>query len=43
MVKLNADMKPKSSSKKDLINFARDQFRQLVKKNLSIPVQLYHL
>jgi len=43
MVKLNLDTKPKNETKKDLISFAKDQFKQLVKKNLSIPVKLYHL
>lgn len=29
--------------KKDLINFVREQFKELMKKNLKIPVKLYHL
>lgn len=37
------DDRNSKSSKNDLINFVGDQFKQLVKKNLRIPVKLYHL
>ncbi len=35
--------KPEFSGKKDLIRFVKSQFKQLAKKNLRIPIQLYHL
>ena len=33
----------KTSNKKELISFVADQFKKLAKKNLKIPIQLYHL
>jgi len=30
-------------AKKDLTMFAKEQFLQLTKKNIQIPVKLYHL
>jgi hypothetical protein len=32
-----------TSGKKELIDFVASQFKQLAKKNLKIPIQLYHL
>lgn len=31
------------TSKKELISFVSNQFKQLAKKNLKVPIQLYHL
>jgi hypothetical protein len=42
MVKINFDSKPKTS-KKDLIGFAKEQFRQILRRNLNIPIKLFHL
>lgn len=33
----------KSINKKDFVNFVAFQFKQLAKKHLKIPIQLYHL
>ncbi len=33
----------RNGGKQEFVEFVRKQFRQLVKKNLSIPVTLYHL
>ena len=35
--------KTKYQKKNDLIEFVADQFKKLSKKNLRIPVTLYHL
>ncbi|MFA6017194.1 MAG: hypothetical protein WC744_03855 [Patescibacteria group bacterium] len=35
--------KTKYQKKNELISFVADQFKKLAKKNLSIPVTLYHL
>jgi len=35
--------KKEKQGKKDLVNFVSDQFKQLVKRNLRVPIQLYHL
>ncbi len=35
--------KTKYQKKNELIGFVADQFKKLARKNLSIPVQLYHL
>gem|GEM_PF-1622361 len=32
-----------TSPKKEFISFVGDQFKQLVRKNLGVPVKLYHL
>ncbi len=31
------------NQKKDLLSFVSNQFKQLVKKNLQMPIQLYQL
>lgn len=31
------------NSKGELVNFVADQFKKLAKKNLRVPIQLYHL
>jgi len=49
MKKIVFSQKPKSNTYKvsttkgELISFVADQFRRLTKKNLKIPIQLYHL
>jgi 4'-phosphopantetheinyl transferase EntD len=35
--------KSKYPKKNELIGFVADQFKKLAKKNIKIPVQLYHL
>lgn len=35
--------KTKHQKKKELIGFVADQFEKLTKKNLKIPITLYHL
>lgn len=37
------NFKTKYQKRNELIGFVADQFRKLAKKNLRIPVQLYHL
>ena len=32
-----------NQNKKELVSFVADQFKKLAKKNLRIPIQLYHL
>jgi len=36
-------LKRSAETKKEAVNFVKNQFKQLIKKNLSIPVTLYHL
>lgn len=36
-------LKRRLENKKELVDFVKNQFKQLIKKNLSIPVTLYHL
>jgi len=33
----------KKTNKNDLIQFVANQFKNLTKKNLRVPIQLYHL
>jgi len=35
--------KNKPQSKNEFIGFVADQFKKLAKKNLRVPIQLYHL
>jgi len=37
------DSVSKTRSKKDLVGFVTQQFKQLVKKNLQVPIKLYQL
>jgi len=37
------EKKKRLFSKEELVNFANQQFNQLLKKNLQLPVQLYNL
>ena len=50
MKKIIVSQKPKTNpyrerarSQNELIDFVADQFKKLTKKNLRIPIQLYHL
>lgn len=49
MKKIVFSQKPKSNTYKvtttkgELISFVADQFKKLAKRNLKIPIQLYHL
>ena len=50
MKKIIVPQKPKTNpyrerarSQNELIDFVADQFKKLTKKNLRIPIQLYHL
>jgi len=38
-----SDKTVKNVKGKELISFVGDQFKKLAKKNLRIPIQLYHL
>jgi hypothetical protein len=38
-----SSFRTKYQKKNELIGFVADQFKKLAKKNLRIPVQLYHL
>jgi len=40
---INIILRKRSENKKYLTDFVKNQFKQLIKKNLSIPVTLYHL
>ncbi|MEK7597892.1 MAG: hypothetical protein AAB441_04575 [Patescibacteria group bacterium] len=42
-MKRSTIFKNKYQKKNELIGFVADQFRKLAKKNLRIPVTLYHL
>jgi len=42
-IKTTAPKRSSRDSREEFVDFVKNQFKTLIKKNLSIPVTLYHL